>query len=271
MPGHDDARARRRRTDRSPRRAGSTGGAGGARRLARGPVHRVRGRRGQRQVHPVGPAGGRLGARPHPGARRHDRRDRPARLLLDARTTGLDDRAEALLMAADRAQHVAEVVRPALGAGRHVVSDRYIGSSLAYQGHGRGLPVAELRRLSDWAADGLWPDLVVLLDVPRDGGGGPRGGTARPHGGGGRPLPRPGGPRLPGPGQRGRRPLGRPSTARPRPRRSRRPSGPRSPPASRTWRHRRSPARPFHPVTRPTAPTATRRTRRPCGDARLAP
>jgi dTMP kinase len=87
-------------------------------------------------------------------------------LLLDARTAGLSDRAEALLMAADRAQHVAEVVRPALAAGRHVVSDRYIGSTLAYQGFGRGLPVTELRRLSTWAADGLWPDLVVLLDVP---------------------------------------------------------------------------------------------------------
>jgi dTMP kinase len=87
-------------------------------------------------------------------------------LLLDARTTGLDDRAEALLMAADRAQHVAEVVRPALSAGQHVVSDRYIGSTLAYQGFGRGLPVADLRRMSDWAADGLWPDLIVLLDVP---------------------------------------------------------------------------------------------------------
>ena len=87
-------------------------------------------------------------------------------LLLDVRTEGLDDRAEALLMAADRAQHVAEIVRPALVAGRHVVSDRYIGSSLAYQGHGRGLDVAELRRLSAWAAGGLWPDLIVLLDVP---------------------------------------------------------------------------------------------------------
>jgi dTMP kinase len=87
-------------------------------------------------------------------------------LLLDVRTADPDGRAEALLMAADRAQHVAEVVRPALAAGRHVVSDRYIGSSLAYQGHGRGLPVIELRRLSDWAADGLWPDLVVLLEVP---------------------------------------------------------------------------------------------------------
>jgi dTMP kinase len=89
-------------------------------------------------------------------------------LLLDARTTGLDDRAEALLMAADRAQHVAEVVRPALAAGRHVVSDRYIGSTLAYQGHGRGLPVVDLRRISAWAAGDLWPDLIVLLDVPRE-------------------------------------------------------------------------------------------------------
>jgi dTMP kinase len=87
-------------------------------------------------------------------------------LLLDARTTGLADRAEALLMAADRAQHVAEVIRPALAAGRHVVSDRYVGSTLAYQGFGRRLPVDELRRLSAWAAHGLEPDVIVLLDMP---------------------------------------------------------------------------------------------------------
>jgi dTMP kinase len=87
-------------------------------------------------------------------------------LVLDAGTTGLADRTEALLMAADRAQHVAEIVRPALDAGRHVVSDRYIGSTLAYQGHGRGLPVADLRRISAWATDELWPDLIVLLDMP---------------------------------------------------------------------------------------------------------
>jgi dTMP kinase len=86
-------------------------------------------------------------------------------LLLDPATTGLDDRAEALLMAADRAQHVAQVVRPALAAGRHVVSDRYVGSSLAYQGHGRGLGVDEVRQLSAWATGGLWPDAVVLLDI----------------------------------------------------------------------------------------------------------
>ena len=89
-------------------------------------------------------------------------------LLLDARTTGLDDRAEALLMAADRAQHVAEVVRPALASGRHVVCDRYIGSTLAYQGHGRGLPIDDLERISTWAAGDLWPDVIVLLDVPAD-------------------------------------------------------------------------------------------------------
>jgi dTMP kinase len=78
---------------------------------------------------------------------------------------GLDARAEALLLAADRAQHVSLVVRPALAAGRDVVSDRYAGSSLAYQGYGRRLPLAEVRWLSDWASGGLWPDLVVLLDV----------------------------------------------------------------------------------------------------------
>ncbi|MGH9112440.1 MAG: dTMP kinase [Acidimicrobiales bacterium] len=87
-------------------------------------------------------------------------------LLLDARTTGLDDRAEALLMAADRAQHVAEVVRPALAAGRHVVSDRYVGSTLAYQGYGRGLDLALLRSLNEIASQGIIPDLTFLLDLP---------------------------------------------------------------------------------------------------------
>src|SRR5581483_4782901 len=66
-------------------------------------------------------------------------------LLLDPAERGLDARAEALLMAADRAAHVAGVVGPALAAGRSVVSDRSVWSSLAYQGYGRGLPVAELR------------------------------------------------------------------------------------------------------------------------------
>jgi dTMP kinase len=77
----------------------------------------------------------------------------------------LDPRTEALLMAADRAQHVAEVIRPALTAGRDVVSDRYIGSSVAYQGWGRGLG-DDVARISAWATEALLPDLVVLLDVP---------------------------------------------------------------------------------------------------------
>ncbi|HMS90052.1 MAG TPA: dTMP kinase [Acidimicrobiales bacterium] len=87
-------------------------------------------------------------------------------LLLDPATVDLDSRAEALLMAADRAQHVATTLRPALLRGRDVVSDRYVGSSLAYQGHARGLGVEEIADLSAFATDGLVPDLVVLLEVP---------------------------------------------------------------------------------------------------------
>jgi dTMP kinase len=88
-------------------------------------------------------------------------------LLLDRATTGLTPRSEALLMAADRAQHVAERVRPALAAGHHVVADRYLYSSVAYQGYGRGLCPEEIGRLSEWATEGLRPDLVLLLDGPR--------------------------------------------------------------------------------------------------------
>jgi dTMP kinase len=89
-------------------------------------------------------------------------------LVLDPSLSGVAARAEALLMAADRAQHVAEVIRPALERGRDVVTDRFAGSTLAYQGFGRGLSVEELRGLSAWAAAGLEPDVVLLLDVPAD-------------------------------------------------------------------------------------------------------
>jgi len=81
-------------------------------------------------------------------------------------TTQVDLRAEALMIAAARAQHVAEVVRPALDADRHVVTDRFTGSSLAYQGYASGLDIAAVRQLSAFATEGLWPDLTVLIDVP---------------------------------------------------------------------------------------------------------
>ena len=87
-------------------------------------------------------------------------------ILHDVTVTELDARAESLIVAADRAQHIVEVVRPALDAGRHVVSDRSVYSSLAYQGYGRELRIKELRTINDWAIRGTWPDLVVLLDVP---------------------------------------------------------------------------------------------------------
>lgn len=88
-------------------------------------------------------------------------------LLLDP-TAEVTDRAEALLFAADRAQHVAQVIRPALNAGTAVLCDRYIDSSVVYQGLARGSgagQVAQIQRLSQWASEGLVPDLTILLDI----------------------------------------------------------------------------------------------------------
>src|SRR5207248_2545532 len=77
----------------------------------------------------------------------------------------LDARTEALLFAAARAELVAAVIRPALDARRVVVSDRFLDSSLAYQGHARGLGEAEVRRVNEWALGGVEPDLTILLRI----------------------------------------------------------------------------------------------------------
>ncbi|WP_187976800.1 dTMP kinase [Mycetocola sp. JXN-3] len=77
----------------------------------------------------------------------------------------ISSRAEALLYAADRAQHIDTKIRPALERGEIVLQDRYIDSSLAYQGAGRALGIEEVRALSVWASGDLWPDLTILLDL----------------------------------------------------------------------------------------------------------
>ena len=87
------------------------------------------------------------------------------RLLLDLPLAPVP-KAEALLMLAARAQHVAEVIDPALARGEDVVCDRYSGSTLAYQGFGRGLSLDELQEMNSWATAGRAPDVVVLLDLP---------------------------------------------------------------------------------------------------------
>jgi dTMP kinase len=88
--------------------------------------------------------------------------------MIDAANTMLSPRAEALLMAADRAQHLDELVTPALQRGQHVISDRSAYSSLAYQGYGRQLDLAMLKLFNSWAINNRWPDLVVYIDVPLD-------------------------------------------------------------------------------------------------------
>ena len=98
--------------------------------------------------------------------------DEIRRLVLHVRgmSDDLDPRADALLYAAARAQHVARVIRPALERGEWVVCARFADSSLAYQGAGYGNDPAEMRRLQEFATDSLWPDLTLLLDVPVDVG-----------------------------------------------------------------------------------------------------
>ena len=86
-------------------------------------------------------------------------------LIKDQMTDAPCDRSELLLFLAARAQLVRNVIRPALEAGKWVLSDRFSDSTLAYQGYGRGLPLGDLRQMNDFACEGLKPDLTLLLDV----------------------------------------------------------------------------------------------------------
>ncbi len=90
------------------------------------------------------------------------------RMLLDVTGVRVSARTEALLYAADRAEHVSTVIRPALERGAIVISDRYVDSSIAYQGAGRRLGTTDIAALSAFATAGLTPDLIVVVDVPRE-------------------------------------------------------------------------------------------------------
>ena len=91
-------------------------------------------------------------------------------ILLDARQKAICDDAELLLMFAARAQHLAEVIRPALAAGKWVLCDRFTDATYAYQGGGRGIPFARIAVLEQWVQGDLRPDLTLLLDMPVEAG-----------------------------------------------------------------------------------------------------
>ncbi|TDD46814.1 dTMP kinase [Kribbella antibiotica] len=95
------------------------------------------------------------------------------RIILDPATGDISHRAEALIYAADKAEHVDSVIKPALKSGTVVITDRYVDSALAYQGSGRDLDVADVERVNRWATDDLRPNLTVILDLP------PRSGLGR--------------------------------------------------------------------------------------------
>ncbi|MBU1039693.1 MAG: dTMP kinase [Proteobacteria bacterium] len=108
--------------------------------------------RGERVVVTLEPGGSRIGAELR-------------RVLLALENRDLTSQAELFLYLADRAQHVAQVVRPALASGAVVLCDRFADSTVAYQGYGRGMDPELLHRLNAVAVDGLWPELTILLDL----------------------------------------------------------------------------------------------------------
>jgi dTMP kinase len=89
-------------------------------------------------------------------------------ILADPDNTDINPRTELLLMTADRAQLMTELIEPTLASGRHVISDRSIYSTLAYQGYGRGLDVDEIKRINEWALNRVLPDIVVWIRIPRE-------------------------------------------------------------------------------------------------------
>lgn len=91
-------------------------------------------------------------------------------IILDVDHTQMDPRTEALLYAASRRQHVVETIRPAVEAGKLVISDRYVDSSIAYQGTGRDIPVELVKEINDFAIEGYLPDVTFLIDVPAEVG-----------------------------------------------------------------------------------------------------
>ncbi|BCA85244.1 thymidylate kinase [Enterococcus saigonensis] len=92
------------------------------------------------------------------------------KIILDPRNEEMDDRTEALLYAAARRQHLVEVIMPALNAGKIVICDRFVDSSLAYQGAGRRIGIPEIAKINEFATEGLKPDFTLYLDVDSDTG-----------------------------------------------------------------------------------------------------
>ena len=182
------------------------------------------------------------------------------RIVLDPATGELSDRTEALLYAADKAEHVDHVVLPALARGEVVITDRYVDSTLAYQGAGRTLDVAEVEAVARWATGDLRPHLTVVLDLEPAGRARPVH-RARPDRGAVAGVPPARAAGLPRPGRRRPRPLRRARRAGPDRRDRRRdPGAGRAPPGAR--------------VTTPTSPatrTGLGRPRRPAPDDRGPP